>query len=149
MSLIYNEVAEYIMFSSGLSNEKVIEKLNNLELIFRKNKGISDIISALNKSKSPKIGRCQTEFEVDMFSLYLEKDILKRKRLYKVGDRVRIVEVPPKNSNLNFFKDYKNTPRGKYLGTVMTIAKVEETFYVMKEDDGYYAWSLDFIETKI
>lgn len=149
MSLIYNEVAEYIMFTSGLSNEKVIEKLNSLEIVFRKNKGISDIVSALNKARNPKIGRCKTEFEIDMFFLYLEKDILKRKRLYKVGDKVKIVDTPPKNSNLTLVKDYKNTPMGKYLSDVMTIAKVEEKFYIMKEDEGRYAWSLDFIELKV
>ena len=50
---------------------------------------------------------------------------------YQVGDRVRIVdEWPPRGAFQN-----REGLMDKYLGTVMTIQRVNKGYYTMKEDD--------------
>ena len=60
--------------------------------------------------------------------------------MYKIGDKVRIVSERDRKMNANGKMD-------KYLGTVMTVAsKSDSGFYLMKEDDGKWAWHDAHIE---
>lgn len=80
----YMDMAEFIMFHSGnegiITQEQLESKLIQLGLMFRKNKGIPDIQKALTKAKDSKRGKYKTELELELFALYLQRDILKVRR---------------------------------------------------------------------
>ena len=72
---------------------------------------------------------------------------------YKVGDRVRI-------KSLDWYNENKNKSNGTFVccgkyfeydmkewcGKIMTILEVDETCYIMTEDEGIYLWSDEMIE---
>ena len=95
---VYLDLADYIYFSKNKSLEGLNNKLNELGLEFRKNKGIKDINKAIEKARNPKNGHYRTEMEVDYLALCLKIDIVKQKAKYKVGDKVKIVDYPPEGS---------------------------------------------------
>lgn len=146
---VYIELAEYIMFLEDKSLIGLNKKLEELGLVFRKNKGIKDINKAIEKARDPKNGHYRTEMEVDMLALYLKMDIVKKKSKYKVGDKVKIVDYPPRNSAFMICDNPVESEMGKWLGKVMTIRQVQERCYIMKEDNGRWAWTPALIEKKV
>ncbi len=145
----YVELAEYILFSQDKSSEGLDKKLNDLSLEFRKNKGIRDINKAIEKARNPKNGFYRTELEIDMLSVYLKEDVVKKKSKYKVGDRVKIVDYPPKGSAFTICSNPFETEMGQWLGKIMTVKQVQERCYIMKEDKGQWAWTASLIEKKV
>ena len=146
---VYLELAQYIMFSQEKGKESLEKKLNDLGLEFRKNKGIKDINKAIEKARDPKNGHYRTEMEVDYLALCLKIDVVKAKSKYKVGDRVKIVDYPPKGSGFMICDDPLQSEMGQWLGKIMTIRQVQERCYIMKEDKGRWAWTPVLIEKKI
>ena len=63
-------------------------------------------------------------------------------RELKPGDRVKIVDIPPKGSAYT-------EEMGEWLGTVMTVKKVRERCCYMKEDGGKWAWTPMLIDRKV
>ena len=84
-----------------------------------------------------------------MLAIYLKGDIVKKKSNYKVGDKVKIVNYPPKGSGFTICEDPLQCEMGQWLGKIMTIKQVQEHCYIMKEDRGRWAWTFDLIEKKI
>lgn len=76
----YMMLAEFIMFTSGITAERIANKMDELGFEYRKGKGIKDILKAVQKARDPKNGHYRTEMELDMFRLYIEKDIVKIRR---------------------------------------------------------------------
>ena len=146
---IYIELAEYLMFSENKNRVSIDKKLDDLGLQFRKNKGIKDINKAIETARDPKNGHYRTELEIDMLAIYLKVDVVKKKAKYKVGDKVKIVDFPPRNSAFMICDKPVESEMGKWLGKVMTIKKVEERCYIMKEDNGRWAWTPSLIEKKV
>lgn len=146
---VYMDLADYIYFGQDRTKETLDKKLNELGLEFRKNKGIKDINKAIEKARDPKNGHYRTEMEVDMLAVYLKIDIVKKKSKYKVGDRVKIVDYPPKGSGFMICDDPLQSEMGQWLGKVMTIRHVQERCYIMKEDRGRWAWTPILIEKKV
>ena len=146
---LYVELAEYIMFSQDKSLASVNKKIEDLGLQFRKNKGIKDINKAIEKARDPKNGHYRTELEIDMLAVYLKVDIVKKKAKYKVGDKVKIVDYPPRNSAFMICDNPVESEMGKWLGKIMMIRQVEERCYIMKEDKGRWAWTPSLIEKKV
>ena len=146
---IYIELAEYLMFSENKNRVSIDKKLDDLGLQFRKNKGIKDINKAIEKARDPKNGHYRTELEIDMLAIYLKVDVVKKKAKYKVGDKVKIVDFPPRNSSFMICDKPVESEMGKWLGKVMTIKKVEERCYIMKADNGRWAWTPSLIEKKV
>ena len=146
---IYIELAEYLMFSENKNRISIDKKLDDLGLQLRKNKGVKDINKAIEKARDPKNGHYRTELEIDMLAVYLKVDVVKKKSKYKVGDKVKIVDFPPRNSAFMICDKPVESEMGKWLGKVMTIKKVEERSYIMKEDNGRWAWTPSLIEKKV
>lgn len=67
----------------------------------------------------------------------------------KPGDRVKIVDMPPKGSAFTICKDPKSVEMGQYLGKVVTIAQVQARCVLIKQDRGKFAWTPEFIERKV
>lgn len=146
---VYIDLADYIMFSQDKSREGLDKKLNELGLEFRKNKGIKDINKAVDKARDPKNGHYRVEMEVDYLALCLKIDVVKAKSKYKVGDRVKIVDYPPKGSGFMICDDPLKSEMGQWLGQIMTIRQVQERCYIMKDDKGRWAWTSALIEKKV
>lgn len=146
---VYMDLAEYVMFSGDKTKFGLDKKLNDLNLEFRKGKGIKDINKAIEKARDPKNGCYRTELEVDMLSMYLRVDVVKKKSKYKVGDKVKIVDYPPKGSGFMICDDPLTCEMGQWLGKIMTIRQVQERCYIMKEDRGRWAWTPSLIEKKV
>lgn len=66
----------------------------------------------------------------------------------KPGDKVRIVQFPPKGSAFTICKDPTQTEMGKWLGKVMTVQKVQTRCVSMKEDGGRWAWTPELMKEK-
>lgn len=145
------EMAEYLMFSQNKTLESVYCKMEDLDLEFRKGKSLRDINKSIEKARDPKVGFYKTELELEALATYLKVDVFKKKRTYKKGDRVKIVDNPPVGSGFMVFpgKDPKETPMGKWLGKVMTVVQVQERCLIMKEDNGRFAWTYSLIEKKV
>ena len=109
---VYLDLADYIYFSKNKSLEGLNNKLNELGLEFRKNKGIKDINKAIEKARNPKNGHYRTEMEVDYLALCLKIDIVKQKSKYKVGDKVKIVDYPPEGSGFEICNNSLESERG-------------------------------------
>lgn len=148
---VFVEIAEYLMFSQNKTLESIYRKMEDLDLEFRRGKSIIDINKAMEKALNPKISFCKTELEIESFATYLKVDVFKKKRTYKKGDRVKIVDYPPAGSGFMIFpeKDPKDTPMGKWLGKVMTVEQVQERCLIMKEDNGRFAWTFSLIDKKV
>ena len=145
------EMAEYLMFSQNKTLESVYRKMEDLDLEFRKGKSLRDINKCIEKARDPKVGFYKTELELEVLATYLKVDVFKKKRTYKKGDRIKIVDNPPAGSGFMVFpgKDPKETPMGKWLGKVMTVVQVQERCLIMKEDNGRFAWTYSLIEKKV
>jgi hypothetical protein len=85
--------------------------------------------------------------EISLFNKYL-LDILKKdynfekstySRDFSVGDVVKIVDVPPQGSA--YVKEMS-----EWLGTYMTIKEQQNRCYLMREDNGKWAWTPSLIE---
>ena len=146
---IYIELAEYLMFSENKNRISIDKKLDDLGLQFRKNKGIKDINKAIEKARDPKNGHYRTELEIDMLAVYLKVDVVKKKSKYKVGDKVKIVDYPPRNSAFMICDKPVESEMGKWLGKVMTVKQVQDRCYIMKEDNGRWTWTNSLIEKKV
>ena len=146
---VYLDLADYIYFSKNKSLEGLNNKLNELGLEFRKNKGIKDINKAIEKARNPKNGHYRTEMEVDYLALCLKIDIVKQKSKYKVGDKVKIVDYPPEGSGFEICNNSLESEMGQWLGKVMTIKQVQDRCYIMKEDKGCWAWTPMLIEKRV
>lgn len=153
-------LAEYIMCTPNITDEMIMEKARDCGFEFRKNKGILDVYKAYKKAKDPKKGFGKIELELKIFETYLFNDVFKEDKVekkmefsknmkYKVGDKVRIVKYPPKGSGFMITTDPLNSEMGKWLGKIMTIAQVQSRCYIMKEDNGKWAWTPSLIECKI
>ena len=75
---------------------------------------------------------------------------------YNVGDKVRIKtwSEMEREFGLDRAGDVKITPSfvgdmDEYAGEILTIEKVEENYYLMKEDDGHWDWTDDMISYKV
>ena len=75
---------------------------------------------------------------------------------YNVGDKVRIKawNEMEREFGLDRAGDIKTTPffvadMDEYAGEILTIEKVEENYYSMKEDDGDWDWTDDMISYKV
>ena len=64
----------------------------------------------------------------------------------KVGDRIKIVDMPPKGSAFTICKNPKECEMGRYLGRVVTVTKVHDRCVSIKEDGGRWAWTPMLIE---
>lgn len=146
---VFMDMAEYLMFSQNKELESVFRKMEELDLEFRKSKSIKDINKAIEKSRDPKMGHYKTELELEALATYLKVDVFKKKRTYKKGDRVIIVDTPPPGSGFMIGKNPKETSMGKWLGKVMTVVQVQERCLIMKEDNGRFAWTYSLIEKKV
>lgn len=67
----------------------------------------------------------------------------------KPGDRVKIVDMPPKGSAFTICQDPKSTEMGQYLGKVVTVAQVQSRCVLIKQDRGKFAWTPCLIEKKV
>lgn len=67
----------------------------------------------------------------------------------KVGDRIKIVDEPPKGSAFTICRDPHQTEMGQYLGKVVTVAMVQTRCVLIKQDRGRFAWTPELIEEKI
>lgn len=146
---VFMEMAEYLMFSQNKTLESVYRKMEDLDLEFRKGKSLKDINKSIEKARDPKVGFYKTELELEALATYLKVDVFKKKRTYKKGDRVKIVDNPPAGSGFMVCKNPKDTPMGKWLGKVMTVVQVQERCLIMKEDNGRFAWTYSLIEKKV
>lgn len=70
-------------------------------------------------------------------------------RELKPGDRVKIVDYPPKGSAFTICDNPHETEMGKWLGTTMTVKAVKPRCCDMKEDGGKWAWTPMLIERKV
>lgn len=67
----------------------------------------------------------------------------------KPGDKVKIVDTPPKGSAFTLCKDPKSTEMGQYLGKVVTVAQIQPRCVLIKQDRGKFAWTPCLIEKKV
>lgn len=78
--MVYQDLAEWLMFSSNKSFEEFKRKAAEHGLELRKNRGIQDINKAIAKAKDHKRSFCKVELEINMLQAYLKSDILKEIR---------------------------------------------------------------------
>lgn len=67
----------------------------------------------------------------------------------KPGDKIKIVDMPPKGSAFTICKDPKSTEMGQYLGKVVTVARVQARCVQINQDHGKFAWTPCLIEKKV
>lgn len=144
--VVYTELAEKVLLGSVNNFAEFKYYADKLGLEMRKNKSFKDVEVAVRKAKDK--GYSEVE-EVNMLAVYLKVDVVKKKAKYKVGDKVKIVDYPPRNSAFMVCDNPVETEMGKWLGKVMTIRQVQERCYIMKEDRGRWAWTPSLIEKKV
>lgn len=143
-------LGEQFYYSRNKSEETFRGLLNKYPLMYRKDKSFKDVRDAWIKVKSmknrPNYFPTISE-EISVFNKYL-LDILKRdynfekstySRDFSIGDVVKIVDVPPQGSA---YVDEMS----EWLGTYMTIKEQQNRCYIMREDNGRWAWTPSLIE---